>query len=310
MGKTTVGASLGVASARSGLDTLLVELEGHSTLGRAFGHDELPYEDVDVSGDDPAIESSGGRLRARRITPDDALADYLTGHGMSRISGRLTDNGTIDVVATAAPGIRDLLALGKIRQITAEADRPDLIVVDAPASGHALTFLRAATGLAEAGAEGPVKEQADLVAAMLADADQCQVMLVTLPEETPVSELVETAFSLEDDVGIALAPLVVNAMTPSIPGLDTELEALEKRMGPRGSKLDRARLKAAKLRLRQQANQAGEVERLTGELPLPRIELPRLQRAGLTRADIDGLADIVTEQLERLEHAGLLGSDE
>ncbi len=309
VGKTTVGASLGVASARSGLDTLLVELEGHSTLGRSFGHEHLPYEDLDLTDDDPTTVEAGGRLRARRITPDDALVDYLTGHGLQRISGRLTENGTIDVVATAAPGIRDLLALGKIRQITAETGAPDLIIVDAPASGHALTFLRAATGLAEAGAEGPVKEQADLVAAMLADERQARVMLVTLPEETPVSELIETAFSLEDDVGIALAPLVVNSVTPSIPGLESELKALDKSLKKKSPTLDHARSRAAHHRLRQEATQRSEIERLTTELPLPRIELPRLVRAGLGRADISALADALQSQIDELDARGLLGDE-
>lgn len=292
VGKTTVGATLGVASARSGLNTLLVELEGHSTLGRAFGIDELPYEDVDL------IDPDQGRLRGRRITPDEALVDYLSGNGLDRITGRLARTGTIDVVATAAPGIRDLLTLGKIRQIE-ETEDVDLIVVDAPAAGHAVTFLRSAAGLSEAGADGPVKEQADLVAAMLSDDARCQVVLVTLAEETPITEVIETAYSLEDDVGVALGPIVVNSLVPPLDGLDDELSSL----GSSRSKVNNARRAAAKYRIARRRSQAEEVDRLDIELPLPRIDLPMLFRAGLDRASIDELTEAMLPQLEALGRA-------
>ncbi len=292
VGKTTVGATIGVAAARSGLNTLLVELEGHSTLGRAFGFDELPYEDVDLFA---PSDGGPGHLRGRRITPDEALIDYLSGHGLDRITGRLARTGTIDVVATAAPGIRDLLTLGKIRQIEATED-VDLIVVDAPAAGHAVTFLRSAAGLSEAGADGPVKEQADLVSAMLSDDARCQVILVTLPEETPITEVIETAYSLEDDVGIALGPIVVNGLIPTIPGLEAELRDL----GTSRSKINRARREAATYRLGREQSQATEVERLDIELPLPRIELPHLFRAGLDEASVHELTDALLPQLHDL----------
>ena len=292
VGKTTVGATLGVASARSGLDTLLIELEGHSTLGRPFGIDDLPYEDVDL------IEPGEGRLRGRRITPDEALVDYLSGHGLDRIGGRLAQTGTIDVVATAAPGIRDLLTLGKIRQIEATED-VDLIIVDAPAAGHAVTFLRSAAGLSEAGADGPVKEQADLVSQMLSDDARCQVVLVSLAEETPITEVIETAYSLEDDVGIALGPIVINGLMPSIDGLEAGLDALKSSR----SKLNNARRAAANYRLTRRSSQAAEVERLDVELPLPRIDLPMIFRAGLDEASIDELTDVLLPQLEALGRA-------
>ncbi len=293
VGKTTVGATIGVASARSGLDTLLIELEGHSTLGRPFGIDELPYSDVDLVTGEP------GRLRGRRITPDEALVDYLSGHGLDKISGRLARTGTIDVVATAAPGIRDLLTLGKIRQIeTGEA--ADLIIVDAPAAGHAVTFLRSAAGLSEAGADGPVKEQADLVAAMLADDSRCQVVLVSLAEETPITEVIETAYSLEDDVGVSLGPIVVNGLVPSLEGL----EAASASIGSSRSKLNKARRAAAEYRLTRRSSQASEIARLDVELPLPRIDLPMLFRAGLDEQSINELTDVMLPQLEALGSGG------
>ena len=82
-----------------------------------------------------------------------------------------------------------------------------------------MTFLTAAAGLADSTTSGPVRDQADQVLAMFGDADRCQVVLVTLAEETPVSETIETAYSLEDEVGIKLGPVVVNGLWPAIDGL-------------------------------------------------------------------------------------------
>ena len=84
----------------------------------------------------------------------------------------------------------------------------DLIVLDAPAAGHAVTFLTSALGLLDAARGGPLRTQAQDVVEMLRDPARCQVMLVSLPEETPVNELIETAYRFEDQVGVALAPVV------------------------------------------------------------------------------------------------------
>ncbi|MEL7208619.1 MAG: ArsA family ATPase, partial [Actinomycetota bacterium] len=214
VGKTTVGATIGVAAAATGRDVLLVELEGRSNLAAPFAFEQLHYESM-------AIEESeaGGRLRAQQLTPDEALRDYLDHSGLGPISNRPSVSGSVDVVATAAPGIRDLLVLGKIRQME-QAGVADLIVVDAPAAGHAITFLQSAAGLADAAATGPVRQQADQVLELLGDGDRCRVVLVTIPEDTPVSEAIETAYELEDRAGVSLGPVVVNNRWMPIPGLE------------------------------------------------------------------------------------------
>ena len=137
VGKTTICAALGRTAAESGLSVLLVELEGKVGLARAFGDaGPLEYEETTLMD---ATESTGA-VTARRITPDDALLEYLADHGMKRFSKRLVSSGALDVVATAIPGIRDILVLGKVKQL--ERSHPaDLILVDAPATGHVMTFL-------------------------------------------------------------------------------------------------------------------------------------------------------------------------
>ena len=147
-------------------------------------------------------------MRARTLTPDDALLEYLDDHGMRRISQRLSRSGALDVVATAVPGMSDILVLGKVKQLE-RAGAADLIILDAPAAGHAVSFLLSARGLLDA-----VTRRSDPQArrptwsSSSATRPAARCMLVTLPEETPVNELVDTAYAVEDRAGVALGPIV------------------------------------------------------------------------------------------------------
>ncbi len=175
VGKTTAAAALGMLAAHHGLSVLLVELEGRPALAGAFGASgPLDYEDVEL------FKGTAGSVRGRWITPDDALLEYLADHGFQRVSRRLVSAGVIDVVSTAIPGIRDVLVLGKVKQLE-RAGAADLVIVDAPATGHAVTFLTSASGLLDAARGGPVRAQAADVLEMLNDPERCRVMLVTLP---------------------------------------------------------------------------------------------------------------------------------
>ena len=156
VGKTAVTAAMAVAASSVGLRTLVVEVEGKSGLPSMFGSDDFTYEQIEL-----LPPEHGGGVVARTVTPDDALLDYLREHGMQRISNRLVASGALDLVATAVPGIRDILVLGKVKQLERSGEY-DLILLDAHAAGHAITFLRSATGLATslrprpAGASGRV----------------------------------------------------------------------------------------------------------------------------------------------------------
>ncbi len=237
-------------------------------------------------------------MSGRRITPDDALFEYLGAHGLHRIGGRLMRTGAIDVVSTAAPGIPDLLALGKIRALE-QSGESDLIVVDAPAAGHALTFLRSPAGLTDAVGDGPVREQAEQVMEMLGDGSRCQVMLVTLPEETPVTEAIETAYSLEEDIGLKLAPLVVNGLLAPIDGLGRALREL------RGRSREATALRAAaRFRQARGKSQVAERERLSGELPLDQIGLTQLPSPHLGESDLVLLASQFNQQISQLVSSG------
>ncbi|MCX7619636.1 MAG: hypothetical protein N2037_02185 [Acidimicrobiales bacterium] len=298
VGKTAVSAALARSAALAGLSTLIIEVEGKSGLSTMFGQPPFDYEEVVLSkGGGP---TGAADVRARTLTPDDALIEYLEDHGMSRISRRLVHSGAIDMVATAAPGIKDILILGKVKQLE-RAPAADLIVLDAPAAGHAISFLRSPRGLIDAVRVGPINSQARDVLDMLTDPTRCQVLLVTLPEETPVNELIETAYSLEDEVGVSLGPVVVNGLYPPLPGLDRDPEEAAAEAGaflhPGEAHSLRA---AARFRLDRMALQTEQVERLAQRLPLPQLQLPYVFAADLGPEHIDDLARALTRGIEKL----------
>jgi anion-transporting ArsA/GET3 family ATPase len=276
---------------------LIAEVEGKSGLTAAFGAPALGYEET------PLAE----RVAARTLTPDAALLDYLHGHGMRRISKRLASSGALDVVATAVPGMKDILVLGKVKSLE-EQRAADLVVVDAPAAGHAVSFLLSARGLLDAVRVGPVRKQAADVVDMLGDPHRCQVLLVTQPEETPVSELVDTAFAIEDRAGVALGPVVLNGCyAPLPPGLPRSPEAIVRDAGlidrfvsPREA-ADLAR--AAAFRDEREAVQREQAERLAQLLPLPQLRLPFLFTAGIGRPELERLADALSAGVAALPEA-------
>ena len=157
---------------------------------------------------------------------------------------------------------------------------------------------------------GPVRKQAQDVVELLSDPDRCQVVLVTIPEETPVNELIDTAFAIEDRAGVALGPVVVNGCYEP-PAFDRRRSRHPPRSPPTrrcstGScptarpTTSRAPPSSAPTRYALQQEQA---ERLAERLPLPQIRLPFLFSAALGRAEIDHLADVLTAGIELLPAA-------
>lgn len=288
VGKTAVSAILTTAASNAGLKTLLVEVEGKSGVASFFNAPALSYEESVLI----APTSTRGEATGRTLSPDDALIEYLKDRGLNRITQRLARTGAVDLIATSVPGIRDVLVLGKIKQLQRSGDY-DLIIVDAPAAGHAVSFLRSATGLQDAVNVGPIRQQATEVLELLNDPDRCSVVLVTLPEETPVNELIQTAYSLEDEVGVQLGPVIVNGILGEISGLNDEL-------GEVGlTESDLATLTGSRdFYLSRQNVQRKQLDRLASELPLRQIPLPFIPTTALRAGDIRELADKLLVQLE------------
>jgi anion-transporting ArsA/GET3 family ATPase len=296
VGKTTMSAALARMASQTGRSVLIVELEGKSGITGAFGltHD-LGYDEVELQAAKPP---GLGAVRARRITPDDALVEYLEDHGLRRVSKRLVSSGVVDVVSTAIPGIRDVLVLGKIKQLERE-EVADLIVVDAPATGHAITFLTSASGLLNAARGGPLRAQASDVVELLADASRCRVILVTLPEDMPVSETIESAFTLEDKAGVQLGPVIVNGTDMAPGGLDQSAEDVTAGLGLDPALV--ASLEAARLfRLERHAVSAAQIERLASDLPLPQLLVPSVGSDAIGPAETALLAIALSEAIGEL----------
>ena len=289
VGKTTTTAALAVAAARTGASVLIVEVEGKSGLSSCFGAPALEYTDARL----------GPGVRGRTLTPDRALLEYLEERGLRRISKRLVRTGALDVVATAVPGMKDILVLGKVKQLE-QGSTADLILIDAPAAGHAISFLMSPRGLIDAVRMGPVRSQAEDVIAMLSDPARCRVMMVTLPEETPVNELVDTAFTLEERVGVKLGPVVVNAMPAEL--------ALTGQSSAQDAAAVAEPIEPAEMQALDGAASFGEerhalaVEQASGlaaRLPLPQLHLPFVF-GEIGPVEIDLLADALTDAVNAL----------
>ncbi len=264
VGKTTVTAVIARAASSAGLRVLVVELDGK-----------------------PALAQLVPDLEVMPISAPEALDEYLRDNGFARIAKRLNRTGVIDMVGTAAPGIDDIVVLGKIKQLE-RSGQWDLVVVDGPAAGHAITFLTSAAGLADSVRSGPVRTQADEVLELLHDPQRCQVVLVTLAETTPVNEVIETAYALEDQVGVQLGPVVVN-------GVDLGVElpaasAMSSIVGHLDAATAGALTDAADFRRSRREMERQELARLAEQLPIPQIVLPARLVAGLVADDVTDLA--------------------
>jgi len=297
VGKTVVAGAIARAASRFGIGTTILEIEGRCSVAASFDAPPFGYDEVDlVQADNSAGQ---GAIRGRTITPDQALVEYLEDHGLRRIARRMASTGVLEVVATATPGIKDLLVLGKVKQLE-QARQSDLLVIDAPAAGHALSFLDSARVLYDTARVGPIHHQAVEVLAMLRDSARTQVMLVTLAEETPVNELIETAYRLEDQLRVALGPVIVNSVLPELVGIDRQPGDLVDLTGVPNSQ--RTSLRAAgEWWATRYDRQRKELDRLAEALPLPQIALPHLFCPAITTAQSIQLADALVAGVGRLD---------
>jgi len=232
-----------------------------------------PDPDELAEPDAEGIVRISDTLSWESISPDRLLAGWLSGRSMGLIADRLERSGALSVIASSIPGIKDVLLLGHLRA-TLESGKWDRIIVDGPASGRARELLRAPRQVAEATSEGPIFDQATRAHDLLTDTASTAVLLVTLPEETPVNETIETAFDIEDDPGVHLAGVVVNRVFPHRePPKSFDAHPL----GPN-------------VRARHDAN-VENIARLQAELPVPRATTVEHPGGVVTRSDIDRLID-------------------
>jgi anion-transporting ArsA/GET3 family ATPase len=215
-GKTTVAAALALSLAADGRSVLLVETEGRQGIAQLFDTPPLPYQERRV-----AVARGGGEVKALAIDVEEALLEYLEMFYSMRTAGRaLRRIGAVDFATTIAPGLRDVLLTGKVKEaVTRRHDgRPvyDAVVLDAPPTGRITRFLNVTQEVAGLARSGPIKTQSDGVMAVLRS-PQTAVHLVTLLEDMPVQETADAIAELTE-AKLPLGTVVVNMATePLLP---------------------------------------------------------------------------------------------
>lgn len=228
-GKSTIAASLALALAAGGRKVLLVEVEGRQGIAQLFDVPPLPYEEVKI-----ATADGGGQVNALAIDTEAAFLEYLDMFYNLGIAGRAMRRiGAIEFATTIAPGLRDVLLTGKVKEIVTRFKKEakntgvvyDAVVVDSPPTGRISRFLDVTKAVSDLAKGGPVHSQADGVVKLL-HSDLTAVHVVTLLEALPIQETLEAIDELKE-LGLPIGSVIVNRDIPSYLGADDLAKAAE-----------------------------------------------------------------------------------
>jgi len=292
-GKTSVVAALGLAAARAGKRVLLAETGRDENLPRLLARDGRP------AGYAGRTYPSG--VRSMRVDPYEALSEYLQIQlRVAPLVRAVVGNRGFRQLMDAAPGWRELITLGKVwhlEQLRGDDDAPlyDLVVVDAPATGHGLTFLDVPRVVQTAVRAGPLRRNAAAVEAMLAEPDATLLLPVALPEELPARETAELVERVRGAIGIAVDRVVVNAVPappfpPALPDLDRRLGSLPATLELPGGLTARALARCAEHLASRHELAREYVGRIAEWTKLPLAVLPWLPEGVRGEADLEALA--------------------
>jgi anion-transporting ArsA/GET3 family ATPase len=225
-GKSTIAASLALSLAAGGRKVLLVELEGRQGIAQLFDVPPLPHEEVKI-----ATAEGGGQVNALAIDTEAAFLEYLAMFYNLGIAGRAMHRiGAVEFATTIAPGLRDVLLTGKIREIVTRAEKGkqpvyDAVVVDSPPTGRIARFLDVTKAVSDLARGGPVHGQAESVVKVL-HSEQTAIHLVTLLEALPIQETVEAIDELKG-LGLPIGSVIVNRNIPTYFATDDLAKAAE-----------------------------------------------------------------------------------
>ncbi|MDQ6818104.1 MAG: ArsA family ATPase [Actinomycetota bacterium] len=284
VGKTSVATAIGLLAARRGLRTIVAELAGQQRIQQVFDRQDVQFSEIELAS----------RLFTISIDPQHAMQEYL--HVKTGLLGdALGASRLFGAFAMAAPGMRELLSLGKVwelaqpRRRTHGAGRYDLVVVDAPASGHCAGLLHTPKTFAEIARVGPIAHQGRAIAASVADHRFTGVVAVTTLEEMPVNETLWLSEVLAND-DLVLDVVIINAVYP--PRFEPEeLADLRSALARTRSRLARSALKAALSEHARTAMQREQRARLQAGFGGPLVDLPYVFAERLGRSELAVLAD-------------------
>jgi anion-transporting ArsA/GET3 family ATPase len=305
-GKTTVAAALALTLAAGGRRVLLAEVEGRQGIAQLFDVPPLPYQETKV-----ATADAGGHVNALAIDLEAAFLEYLDMFYNLGLAGRAMRRvGAIEFATTIAPGLRDVLLTGKIKEAAVRLDankRPvyDAIVVDSPPTGRISRFLDVTKALADIAKGGPVHGQSEGVVRLL-HSEQTAIHLVTLLEALPVQETIEAIEELEG-LELPIGSVIVNRNIPAyLPAealaaaADGDIDAAAIRAGLSRAGISLPEADFAGLltesiehasRIRARSESALELEKLH----VPRLELPTIAD-GVDLGSLYELAEILARQ--------------
>jgi len=278
VGKSTVTAATAVLAAEQGKRVLLVEVDAKNNLTALFEHEPVGFEPKQVH---PGVF-------VMQMDTEASLREYLKVQARVPVFGRLGPLArAFDFVATAAPGVREILTVGKIcwdlrESLQGRADW-DLIVVDAAATGHVISQLDAPRAIQELVAVGPIRNQTDWMVELLRDPSLTALNVVTSPEEMPVNETIELVAAAREQLDVPLGVVVVNRVLPEpfTRGDEEVFEALHDpaalavlREGA-GAGVDQV-LDAARLAVSMRRSRAPHLAHLREQVDLPLLLLPYL----------------------------------
>lgn len=309
-GKSTIAAALALALAAGGRKVLLVEVEGRQGIAQLFDVPPLPYEEVKI-----ATAEGGGQVNALAIDTEAAFLEYLDMFYNLGLAGRAMRRiGAVEFATTIAPGLRDVLLTGKIREIVTRGDKPDktgkhprydAVVVDSPPTGRIARFLDVTKAVSDLAKGGPVHGQAESVVKVL-HSDLTAIHLVTLLEALPIQETVEAIDELRE-LDLPIGSVIVNRNIPAYLDADDLTKAADgvvdadavraglENAGITLSDTDFAGLLTETIqhatRIAARAESAEQLDRID----VPRLALPAL-RDGVDLGSLYELAEELTQQ--------------
>src|SRR6201991_5115649 len=215
-GKSTIAAALALALAAGGRKVLLIEVEGRQGIAQLFDVPPLPYEEVKI-----ATADGGGTVNALAIDIEAAFLEYLEMFYNLGLAGRAMRRiGAVEFATTIAPGLRDVLLTGKIKEIVVRNEKPDkkrsaydAVVVDSPPTGRIARFLDVTKAVSDLAKGGPVHSQAEGVVKLL-HSDLTAIHLVTLLEALPMQETLKAIDELQE-LKLPIGSVIVNRNIPA-----------------------------------------------------------------------------------------------
>ena len=305
-GKSTIAASLALTLAAGGRKVLLIEVEGRQGIAQLFDVPPLPHAEVKI-----ATAEGGGQVNALAIDTEAAFLEYLDMFYNLGIAGRAMRRiGAVEFATTIAPGLRDVLLTGKIREIVTRAEKGkqpvyDAIVVDSPPTGRIARFLDVTKAVSDLAKGGPVHGQAESVVKVL-HSDLTAIHLVTLLEALPIQETVEAIDELSE-LGLPIGSVIVNRNIPNYfkpedlakaAEGDVDADAIRSGLTKAGIALadnDFAGLLTEAIQHATRITARSESAEQLDELDVPRLELPAL-RDGVDLGSLYELAEELAHQ--------------